>query len=303
MSDLDVVVLTHQSADTLLDCLDSIPPALEGLSARIVIEDNASSDASQKIGQKWASARTHTPRVLLGSGPNVGYAAGNNRAVRRLVTATESLAPWLLFLNPDTNLITPLYDIVTWAERTRDVACIGALQRDASGQLIYSWDRFPSAALEWRKALRLPLAQRSPVGYQRSQIVDWVMGSFLLIRSEAFEAVGGFDERFPLYMEDVDLCKRLEASGWNTWFAANVVYRHHRRVGRPQAWREGLRWSSRKVYDHEWLTRRERISVTTALTARWLRELTRARSRDDIALCRSKISATWGLSRPQLPLD
>jgi N-acetylglucosaminyl-diphospho-decaprenol L-rhamnosyltransferase len=294
MRDVDVVIVTHESSLQLRECLDALEIGLQGLSASIAVEDNDSSDGSAAVAATWRHALDSGLSALVASGPNAGYGGGNNRAVARLSSEIPGKARWLLFLNPDAILLDPIAPIIAILDESPNIGCAGIAQVDPNGNTVFSWDEFPNPRLEWRKALRMHLLQRELGGYTRDRRVDWVMGSFLLVRRTAFEQVQGFDTRFQLYMEEVDLCHRLSQAGWETWFFHGYRYKHYRRT-KSEPWREGLRWSSRRLYDEKWMGARDRILVTLALLVRWSRELVVARTREHRQLAWTKLVATLGL--------
>ena len=151
-------------------------------------------------------------------------------------------ARWLLFLNPDTEVLEgSLMELA--AGLTAETGIAGVRQLDDSGALIPTMRLFPSASRALGDSLGLERFPRRPdwLGerelrlerYDREFEGDWTIGSFLLIRREAFDAVGGFDERFFLYSEEVDLCLRVQQAGWKVVHSPAVTILHHGNSDRP----------------------------------------------------------------------
>jgi GT2 family glycosyltransferase len=172
----------------------------------------------------------------FGGGCNLGFAATD--------------APHVLFLNPDAvpepGAIAALAAAV---ERDPGIAAVGARLVDPRGETraaaAGAEPGLRSVAGHFLLLSRLPLAGRLfpplqlPDGSRRAP-VDWVSAGAMLVRREAFEAIGGFDERFFLYMEDVDLCRRLREAGFRVGYEGGAVVRHA--IGGSQAPDQPARW-------------------------------------------------------------
>ena len=190
--DLDVVIVTHQSAEHLPSCVGALP---EGV--RTIVVDNASTDGSAEVARQLGCE-------VLRNAANDGFARAVNRAVREKVRAGN-----MLLLNPDAVVSAPNLERLLHAVKEDGVAVAGPrLQHPDGGEQRPWWD-FPSPARAWREAFGLHRL-RSP-DFTRSADVPFVVGACFLVRTNAFRAVGGFDERYWLYGEEADLCKRLAA--------------------------------------------------------------------------------------------
>ncbi len=212
---LDIVIVNWNAGTLLRDCLDSIAAAgTDGLVlSRVAVVDNASSDES------LAPLVTAKPPFEVIRNPvNAGFAAACNRG------ASGSEADYLLFLNPDV-ILDPgtLEGAVAFmeAKENQEIDISGIRLRGADGLTQRCCARFPTPGRMVGHAFALDkLVPRLAAphfltdwDHEDSRDVPQVMGAFLLIRRDAFRRLGGFDERFFLYYEDVDLCRRLAAQG------------------------------------------------------------------------------------------
>ena len=226
-----VVVVSYNVAPLLATCLASVRAALGELDepGEIVVVDNASTDASADL----VAARFPDVR-LVRNAANRGFGAACNQGA-------SQAGEFVLFLNPDARLEpAALGALVGRLRATPAAAMAGPLVRFPGGAPQETRRRFPSpltlllesTPVQWRFPALPPLrryvcAGRPVAGAER---VDWLSGACLLVRTEAFRAAGGFDPHFFMYFEETDLCRRLAALGWETWFepAARCVHDHGR---------------------------------------------------------------------------
>ncbi len=226
-----ILIVGYKAYDELEGCLASIARHEPG--ASVVVVDH---DADAARGRAIQSA--HPTIVYVPTPGNPGFGAGVNRAAR------ASAAGPLLLLNPDCELTGPILEPLArvLAEHPR-AGIVGGLVREADGGVQASARAFPdwttglAGRTSWltrvlpgnpltRRNLKMAAGESSrsagpPV------VVDWVSGAFMLIRREAFDAIGGFDEGFFLYWEDADLCRRAKDTGWTTIYAPVATVTHH----------------------------------------------------------------------------
>lgn len=219
---IGAVVVGHYSAATLADCLQRLLAA-EGV-AVVAVVDNGSGDGSVPIARTLA-AREPRLRVLANSG-NPGFAVACNQGAALLAT------PWLAFVNPDLLVeADTLARLRALAESTPDAGLIGADLVDAQG-------RRDPAARRREPHLRTLLAgaggRRSlavaPIDVQPVQPVEATSGALMLLPRVLFETLGGFDERYRLHAEDLDLCRRVRDAGYRVLVANGVRALHLRGI-------------------------------------------------------------------------
>lgn len=224
-SSVDIVIVSYNTRDDLLNCLRSLltaPPARLG---RIIVVDNASGDGSlPAVKTEWPAVET------IALDRNVGFAAANNVALRQ---ATAAL---VLLLNSDT--IVPPGAVDRLVERLNATGATAAGPRlvDRDGRPEVSFGRMLSPLAELAQAIRGKLARsrsRAAQSYirrlaSREREVDWVSGACLLVRRAEAAAAGLLDERYFMYEEDVDFCAALRAQGGRILFTPAVEITHIR---------------------------------------------------------------------------
>lgn len=225
---LDIVIVNWNSGDQLRACLSSIASTRpSGLDLqRVVVVDNGSRDGSAR--QLPSSG---IPLVVMENAENRGFAAACNQG------ASGSRADHLLFLNPDTVLLPgSLGDPVAYLERPEaaDVGICGIQLLEDDGSVARSCSRFPTTTMFLAKMLGLervlpPALARQPMtdwDHSTDRDVDQVIGAFFLVRRRLFEELGGFDERFFVYFEEVDLSRRAADRGFRSRYLAGTRAYH-----------------------------------------------------------------------------
>jgi N-acetylglucosaminyl-diphospho-decaprenol L-rhamnosyltransferase len=220
-----VVIVNYETGDYLTRCLASLAPFHDAGTIEVVVIDNASTDGSARraLGEHgWVR--------LIENPVNEYLSPAWNRGAR------ETSAPYLLFLNPDTEWWSgsPV-DLVEVAAAHPGTGIVGPMIRDPDGRAYPSGRRFPSVGDAVGHAFVSPFTRDNPwtrryemEGWDRTteRVVDWVSGAAMLMPREAFDAVGGFDEGFPLYAEELDVATRLRDAGWSVRFTPTVEVLH-----------------------------------------------------------------------------
>ena len=220
--EIDVIVVSYRSRATLRGCVE---PLATMPRVRVTVVDNASPDDSlATIADVEGIDVVRAPR-------NGGFAYGCNLGVAR------GSAPLLLFLNPDARVDAASLDALVTAMRSDPrAALVGPRILDDDGSLAWSVRRFPRLRSTFAKALFLHRAWpraawtdelvRDPAVYERAATAEWVSGACMLVRRDAYEAIGGFDEGLFLYCEDTDLCLRLWQAGHTVRFEPAALVHH-----------------------------------------------------------------------------
>ncbi|MGI8588271.1 MAG: glycosyltransferase family 2 protein [Chloroflexia bacterium] len=223
-----VVIVSWNVRDLLRACLRSLPDAAgPGLSVELLVVDNASRDGSAEM------VRAEFPDVrLLAEPENLGYARANNLGI------VASRGRYTLLLNPDSEMHAgSLAALLAYLEMHPEVGLAGPRLLNTDGSPQSSRRRFPTVATAMIESTPLQsLFPRAGVLRQyyvldrsddEEQEVDWVTGACMLARREALAEVGGFDPRYFMYSEELDLCRKLRDSGWRVGYVPSATVIHH----------------------------------------------------------------------------
>lgn len=224
--DVSVIVVTYNSAAIIERCLCAVREQA-GVSYEVLVVDNDSRDETAGV------VRGRFPEaIVIESGGNVGFAAANNRGIE------HARGRYVFFLNPDAFLEPDAMATLVAALDARPEAAVCAPRLlNADGSLQYSARNFPTVPNQLFEALMLHKVMRhsscrwgdviyDPAFYTTDRSVDWLSGAALLVRAEALEEVGSFDERFFLYSEEKDLQYRLALLGWGRMLCAGATAVH-----------------------------------------------------------------------------
>lgn len=216
-----IVVVTHNSADVLADCLAAIE--LHAPGCRVLVVDNASTDASVAV------ARAAPLATVMASSENEGFSKGNNRGLRTIETE------FALILNPDARLTSStIPQLLAAADRDTGAVVLGpkTVYEDGRPQVSFGPDLTLLSEYRQRRLVKGVKSGDAGAIEQFNRViasdhtVDWVSGSCMLLRMSAARAVGFFDERYFLYEEDADLCLRLRQASGKVMFVAQAVVVH-----------------------------------------------------------------------------
>jgi len=222
---LSVCIVNWNTRDDLAECLASLEAAMEGVEAEVIVVDNASSDGSAQMVRDR----------LIANEDNLGYARGNNQAIK------AATGQYVLLLNPDT-IMPPdgLRELVAFAGQHPEAGAIGCRLVYPDGRVQHSCRTFPTPdVIVWEYLGLSRLFPKSRIfgkyrmswwDYNNVREVDQPMGSCLLLRAEALGDVGPMDEQFPIFFNEVDLCFRLKQAGWKILYTPRPIVVH--KVGR-----------------------------------------------------------------------
>ncbi len=228
---ISIVIVNYKSKGFTLNCIKSIEEAdFANLKFEIIVVDNNSDDSIGEI-----LAWQYPEIIFIQNKKNIGMGAGNNIGMKK------AQGDYVVVMNPDTiayvDTFSKLHD---YMEANSSVAVVGPKQLNPDGSVQKSCYRWHS--------IFTPLYRRTPLGkfkfaqndlarflmddFGRDKIkkVDWILGSFLFCRSQALEKVGFFDERFFLYFEDTDFCRRFNEKEWEVVYhpEAKIIHNHNR---------------------------------------------------------------------------
>ncbi|MBO0330932.1 glycosyltransferase family 2 protein [[Muricauda] lutisoli] len=198
--ELSIIIVNYNGAKYLQGCLDSVKNTCNGIDYEIIIVDNNSSDNSLDILKRKYAEEV----CLIESKENLGFAGGNNLGV------SKSNGKYILLLNNDTILLDKLEPLIKLIGDD-EIGAIGIKMLGKQREYRKSVGRFPSA-FNLIKLSRLYYSSKSfKLGnfHKDSYTVDWIEGSFLLTRRQLWDKVGGLDDTFFMYGEDLDYCKKV----------------------------------------------------------------------------------------------
>ena len=229
MTEISIIILNYQTKGLLRQSLKGIMQANLDLEYEIIVVDNASSDGSaEMVADEFSQVR------LIRTKKNNGCAAGNNLGIR------VAQGRYILLLNPDVvvfpKTIEKMYEFM---ENHLRAAVAGPKLVNANGTIQYTSYRFHNflTPLYRRTFLgKLPFGKRElrrflmqDWDHQTNREVDWLQGSCLMVRRSAIDEIGLIDERFFMYFEDTDWCRRFKKSGWQIYYLADVKMAHYYR--------------------------------------------------------------------------
>jgi GT2 family glycosyltransferase len=222
-----VVIVSWNVRELLRACLRSLPAAAGQRSHEVIVVDAASTDGTAEM------VRDEFPAVrLCAQDENVGFARGNN------IGMALAAGRYVLLLNPDTEIMAgSLAELVRMMDARPTVGLAGVRQVTGEGELVHTIRLFPNAlnalgdALSAERLARRPrwLGERvtDPAAYERESPCDWTTGAFMLVRREAIESAGLLDERFFMYSDEADFCRRIKTAGWDVRHLPAMTIVHH----------------------------------------------------------------------------
>jgi GT2 family glycosyltransferase len=227
VSDLAISIVSFRTPDLLRRCLATLGEQRSDLDLQVTVVDNASGDGSAEM------VAAEFPWVhLLRNQRNVGFGAAHNQALR------DATARHLLVLNSDTQPEPgALRTLVEYLDSHSDVAVVGPRLRYPDGRVQSSRRRFPTVSTLFFESTQLQrvfprnaILRRYYVldgSDDEEQDVDWLSGACLCVRGAAAQQVGLFDERYFMYSEEIDWCRRFRAAGWRVVFLPSAEVVHH----------------------------------------------------------------------------
>ncbi len=240
-----MILLNYKDRGLLKQCLKGIIAAQPQLEYEVIVVDNNSADGSlalaaemlrreEKITPPWISVKqlAKPPFRTIQSEKNLGFGGGHNLGIK------AAAGRYILIVNPDIALVPgALEKMHSFMEANPDVGMIGPKLIYPDGTIQYSCRRFPTSLIPlYRRTVfgKLRFAEKATGHYlmqdsdhQQAIPVDWLFGACLMIRKSALDKVGLFDERFFMYFEDLDLCRRFWQNGFKVVYLPTVVLVHY----------------------------------------------------------------------------
>lgn len=229
MIDVSIIIVSYNVRHFLEQCLRSVYASQGQLELEIFVVDNASSDNTLGFLREQFPRAEHPELHLVNNVRNVGFGRANNQAL------AHAKGRYVLFLNPDTVLTEhTLTDCVTFADSHADMGALGVMQLHSNGE--FALESRHGIPTPWRAFCQMSgLSSLFPAtktfdGYHMrffnnaaAAPIEIASGAFMLIPRGALEEIGGFDERFFMYCEDVDLCYRLLQSGRQNFYLPTPI--------------------------------------------------------------------------------
>lgn len=225
MIDLSIAIVSYNTKEVLLDCLRSVHAHTTAITFEVIVVDNDSKD-----GTVAALQDVYPAMRIVANTDNRGFAKAVNQAL------AVSRGRHMLLLNSDTIVRDQaLATMVAYLDDHPDVGAVSCKQWTGDGHLNQTCFPFPSirdhlfySALFQRIAptMQAAAAATHEVDCTQSQDVDWANGACLMIRRSLLRQVGGLDEEFFMYFEDVDLCRRLRQKGYRVRHVAEAAIVH-----------------------------------------------------------------------------
>ena len=217
-SELSIIIVNYNGLKYLKKCFDSIYDKLYNISFEIIVVDNNSSDEScQFIKENYNKV------ILIESKENLGFGKANNLGVQ--IANSETV----LLLNNDTILLSRIDEVVKLLNSRQDIGAVTINMLNGEGRYTNATGRFPtplrllkiSFLTEKRKEFKTGIFNEAKI-YE----ADWITGAFMMLRKADYQKVGGFDSDYFMYVEDVDICKKLADIGKKCIFIPHLKYIH-----------------------------------------------------------------------------
>ncbi len=224
---ISVIIINYNTRDLLLECIRSVTSQKRMFKMEVIVVDNGSTDGSQH------SVRVMFPEVqVIQNNTNLGFSKANNIGI------LKSSGRYVCLVNSDVRVIDNcLQRLMTYMDNNLSIGLIGPKILNPDMTLQVSCKKFPSHWNNFTSALGLniiftnsPFFSDEDMRYfkhDKIQLVDWLAGCVLFVRRTAINDVGLLDDRFFIYLEEVDWCKRFKQHGWNVLFYPGAVAIHH----------------------------------------------------------------------------
>ena len=224
--DLSIIILNYKTRGLVKHCINNVRATTANFAYEIIVIDNGSSDGIE------AMMKENFPDIkFIQTGKNLGFAAGNNIGIK------EAKGKHVLILNPDVTVLNgSIEKMLKFMEANPEIGIVGPklINPDGSYQISCRTFQTPKLILYRRTPLgRLPFAKKQlekhlmlDFDHSSAREVDWFLGACMLINKECLDKMGLFDERFFIYFEDMDLCRRFWMNGYKVYYLAEAEMVH-----------------------------------------------------------------------------
>jgi len=201
-----IIIVNYKSKERLKKCIDSVFDKFENQNFEIVVINN---DQEENISK----ALGEFPQIqVINLEENAGFGKAVNAGAR------IARGEWLMFLNPDTQLLTSQREMLSFFEATPEAGIISPKLAEERGETQkWSAGAEPGLLDLLGNNIGLPRSQKMWES-RKTRTVDWVSGAAMVIKKDLFDKIGGFDENFFMYFEDIDLCKRVRETGKKVFY-------------------------------------------------------------------------------------
>ncbi len=222
---LSIIIVNYNVTQLLEECLLSIQKYIKEVDYEVIIVDNDSTDSS------WKKLIPQFPTfTFIASENNDGFSKANNKGVR------QAKGEYILLLNPDTALEDfQMKTLLDFADQQQNLGCIGVRMHDANGVFLPESKRslpnffnsFEKLFVNFRKN-NAKSYYRNDIGEQSIAKVEIITGAFLLAKRATYNAIGGLDEAYFMYGEDIDLCYTFSQNGYQNWYYGAMSILHYK---------------------------------------------------------------------------
>ena len=218
------IIVTYNNADSIVSCLHSVC-ALTTCPYEISVIDNSPGDDTCRVVKDFQAAHPEANLSVHKSPMNIGFGKACNLGVQ--FTTGE----YLFFLNPDTRILNDAaLTLIECLRRQPNSIAAGPRILDAQGRITRTCRNLPNVTRVILDATGMDALlgkyRLTRFAHNIPRSVEQIIGAAMLVRRSDFESVGGMDERFFVYFEEVDLCKRLEDGGGEIWFWPQAAVQH-----------------------------------------------------------------------------
>lgn len=246
---LSIIIVNYYTRNFLVNCINAIYRTPPSYPFELIVVDNASEDAIHKVlGDKFPKVR------IIDNNCNLGFARANNQGLR------EAKGEYILFINPDVIPKPGAIDkLIKFMMQHKDAGCVGGKLLNPDGSLQFSCRKFPTFLNVFfgRRSLLTKFFPNNrisrdflltDINHNRVQRVDWIMGACMMTSKEVLERVGGFDEDYFLFVEDVDFCYRLRKANLSTYYLPDAQFLHFHGVSTDRFWKKSLKEHNLGMY-------------------------------------------------------